>query len=338
MSVDVFPEVTISGNAEERGYQYGRLLAESIARTIDFYARIFRKSQWEIYLRASYFKKVIQDYHREYAVEIESIAEGASINPLWIYALNSRTEILSLQASECTAVYFPHTGILGQNWDWGKTLEDLAVLLKIERPDGHRIQMLTEPGMIGKIGMNSHGMGVCLNILRAFSKLDGLPVHILLRSILDSKTLDEARGKVQAANGGKASNILVGDQQGKCFDMEFAEDESFLIYPENHCLIHTNHYIARQINPDRGRFRSSYARMHTALEKVSKCIDYSSDEMKHILLDRSQAEFPIHRTYIPHPEMEEMGTVATVIMQLKQRKMHIKKGNSADVNFKIYDL
>jgi isopenicillin-N N-acyltransferase-like protein len=41
---------------------------------------------------------------------------------------------------------------------------------KIIRPDGHQLIQLTEPGILGKIGMNSAGVGVCLNILAA-----GLP-------------------------------------------------------------------------------------------------------------------------------------------------------------------
>ncbi len=34
-----------------------------------------------------------------------------------------------------------------------------------EISENHIIQMLTEPGIIGKIGLISHGIGTCLNIL-----------------------------------------------------------------------------------------------------------------------------------------------------------------------------
>ncbi len=44
-------------------------------------------------------------------------------------------------------------------WDWDREMEDLAVILDIVNEDGHRIMTMTGPSMIGKIGMNSCGLG-----------------------------------------------------------------------------------------------------------------------------------------------------------------------------------
>ena len=66
---------------------------------------------------------------------------------------------------ECTTLAFKNQRILGQNWDWESDIEELAVILDIETEDGHRILTMTEPGMIGKIGMNNHGVGVGLNFM-----------------------------------------------------------------------------------------------------------------------------------------------------------------------------
>ena len=44
--------------------------------------------------------------------------------PLWLYALNARTEITMLHnPQECTAIVLPKRGILGQNWDWTQTVK-----------------------------------------------------------------------------------------------------------------------------------------------------------------------------------------------------------------------
>ena len=89
--------------------------------------------------------------------------------------LNARTEIMLSNAkpnlmssdgpNECTSLFCPTKGILAQNWDWDKTLESLMFVQKITRSDRHHLIQLTEPGILGKIGMNSAGLGVCLNIL-----------------------------------------------------------------------------------------------------------------------------------------------------------------------------
>jgi len=327
-----FPEIIISGSPDERGNAHGEALSSEIETTIDYYATIFKKSSAEIFERAKHFRRVIHEYHPAYCEEIEGIAAGAKIRePLWIYALNSRSEILALDASvkvnECTALCFQPTALLGQNWDWGRQLEKLAVLMQIRISEDHAIQMLTEPGIIGKIGMNSQGIGTCLNILLINKPLDGVPIHIVLRSILESHTVEEAKVAIQKSGHGKASNILFGDREGNFHYVEFAGDESFMTQPKGQFAIHTNHYLARPINPDNDDFRNSYTRFQTAKDKASALSNFTIDEMKAILSDRSNREYPIWRTYEADDDLQEVGTVATIVMDLKAQRLHIRMGN-----------
>jgi len=327
-----FPEIKISGTPRERGYAHGEYLSAEIEATIDIYATLFKKSSAEIFDRAKHFRRVIYEYNPEYCEEIDAIAAGAKINdPLWIYALNSRSEILALDpnvhANECTALCFRSSSLMGQNWDWSRQLEELAVLMAIGISEEHTIHMLTEPGIIGKIGLNSYGVGTCLNILLINKPLNGVPIHIVLRAILESQTIEEAKKKIQRSGNGKASNILFGDQSGNFNFVEFAGDETYLSESRNQCLVHTNHYLERPINPNAGDFRNSYTRYQIANEKTSTLSKFTIDEMKKILTDRSHHEFPIWRSYIHNDNLPEVGTVATVIMDLKAKQLHVRKGN-----------
>ena len=327
-----FLELTVSGTPDERGFAHGDALSAEIEATIDFYATIFKKTSAEIFSRAKHFRSVIQEYNPAYCEEIESIAAGAKIKePLWIYALNSRSEILALDASvnvnECTALCFRSTALLGQNWDWGRPLEKLAVLMQIRISERHTIQMLTEPGIIGKIGMNSEGIGACLNILLINKPLNGVPIHIVLRSILESRTLEEAKLAIQKSGYGKASNILFGDREGNFNYVEYAGDERFLKQSRAEFMVHTNHYLARPINPNKGDFCNSYTRFRVAHDKASTLSNFTIDEMKTILTDRSDREYPIWRAYEPDADLQEVGTVATIVMDLKAQQLHIRKGN-----------
>jgi len=349
-----FPEITISGPPDERGYAHGEALSAEIEATIDFYATIFKKSSAEIMELAKYFRNVIREFNPAYCDEIEGIAAGAKIRePLWVYALNSRSEILALEASlnanECTAICFQPTALLGQTWDWGHRLEKLAVLLQIKLPEEHTIQMLTEPGIIGKIGMNSQGIGACLNILMINKPLNGVPIHIVLRSILDSKLIEEAKDAIQKSGCGKASNILFGDRSGHFYSVEFAGDETYFIPNKAQFMAHTNHYLARPINPNNDQFCNSYTRLRVSNEKASTLSNFTVDDMKAILTDRSDPEFPIWRPYIPDDDLQELGTVATIIMDLRRQKLHVRRGNrkyaqqdrdttSADQNLEKSDI
>jgi isopenicillin-N N-acyltransferase-like protein len=327
-----FPEITISGTPNELGFAHGMALSSEIESTIDFYATIFKKSSSEIIDRAKHFRKVILDYNPAFCDEIEGIAAGAKIKePLWIYALNSRSEILALDATmdanECTALYFQPTALLGQNWDWGRPLEDLAVLMQMKISENHTIQMLTEPGIIGKIGLNSYGIGTCLNILRINQPLNGMPIHIVLRSILESQTLENAKLAIQKSGYGKASNVLCGDPYGNFCDIEFAGDETFMLPSKTPYMVHTNHFLGKPINPTDASFMNSHTRLQVANEKASKLKQFNIDEMKAILTDRSNSEYPIWRHYKSDNELREVGSVATIIMDLKSRKMHVRRGN-----------
>ena len=55
---------------------------------------------------------------------------------------------------------------MAQNWDWMEEQSPNLLLLTIIQPDKPTIKMVTEAGIIGKIGLNSAGVGVCLNAIR----------------------------------------------------------------------------------------------------------------------------------------------------------------------------
>jgi len=191
--------ISLSGRPEEIGRQHGQLLAEQIHRNIDFYKSIFLKSfgdESQILSAARHFKDSIQAYNPNYVLEIDNIALGAAVSePLWLYAINSRTELSMLNGlQECTAIVCPRKNYLAQTWDWAQKLEGSFFIMKISFPDGHQILQLSEAGMIGKIGLNNQGLGVTLNYLYdEHVDFSTVPIHILLRQVLECRTLEEAQ-------------------------------------------------------------------------------------------------------------------------------------------------
>ncbi len=339
--MQTFREIDIVGNAHERGVSHGEQLRGEIAAALSFYRDIFKLPETTVREQATYFQRIIADFNPDYATEINGIAEGAAQDPLSIVALNARTEILGLNkqtpSNECTSLCFSGTPILGQTWDWGEPLESLCAVVRIKREDGHVIRMMTEPGIIGKIGMNSAGLGVCLNILTLGGKLDGVPIHVMLRAILDCASVDEAAAVIDRAPTGKSSNVIVADRTGACFDREFAGEETLTPDTFNGNLIHTNHYLGKAINDDDDPlFENSRTRMSTATQKVAATTDHTIEAMADILSDRSGGAFPIYRPYVPDESVKDVGTVATIIMDLSAQEMHVRKGNGADNPFTVY--
>lgn len=127
-------------------------------------------------------------------------------------AINSAAD----EDGECSTVWMKtkeengHGGILAQNWDWLEDLKQYVCMMRIKRrrkkktSSNHAtpltspkeggptetesswfadILMLTEPGIIGKIGINNHGISTALNLITDYSVLRGRCAHtfILLR-------------------------------------------------------------------------------------------------------------------------------------------------------------
>jgi isopenicillin-N N-acyltransferase-like protein len=336
--------IRLSGTPEEIGFHHGELLAEQIHHNIDFYRHLLLSNfglEDQVLQETRLIKECITEYNPEYIKEIDHIALGAKVlEPLWVYALNARTELaLSRQDGECTALVFPQQSIIGQTWDWSQSLSDSFVIMQIDSPSGHKILQLTEAGIIGKIGLNNQGLGVTLNILWTRDLvLRGVPIHILLRAVLDSRSLEDTRVAVNRSMSGKASNIIV-TQAGSAYDVEFLGDHTFTFDINQPAYVHTNHYI----HPDdpalhiETESESSEIRHNKAISEFGGLEYFNIEEMISILSDRSNGEKSVLAEFKPdkQTEMGYCGTLATVVMDLDNGSMLVRKGNPSIPEFSV---
>ena len=337
-------KITLSGSPGDIGIQHGQLLAEQIQRNIEFYKPILLSNlggEAQLLAAAALFKERIKTFNPDYIIEIDHIALGAEVSePLWLYALNARTELaLTTNSKECTAIVLPQGNVIGQTWDWAQGLEANFVVMEIEFPSGHKITQLTEAGIIGKIGLNNIGLGVTLNILWASDRvLDGVPIHILLRALLESVTLGEAREAIERSGGGKASNIIVA-QGGRACDVEFLGAETQTQQIRETAYAHTNHYLhcADAPNGDEAESANSITRHKRAVERLRGLDEFSTQEMTAILSDRSDGEESILAGYTHDTQLDmgPCGTLATVVMDLEGKIMMVRSGNPSSASFAI---
>ena len=101
---------------------------------------------------------------------------------------------------------------------------------------------LAETGQLGKIGFNQHGLGVTLNILMTGEISYGIPVHVLLRMVLGTRTVVDAASLIKGCPRGGTSHLLIGDAGGDLQGFEMTPFDVAELAPENGGVIHTNHY------------------------------------------------------------------------------------------------
>jgi isopenicillin-N N-acyltransferase-like protein len=329
----------LRGTPWEIGYAHGEALADKIAICIEIYTEIFGLGEHALAEAALAYQTLIHQYAPKLAEEIEGIAAGSGQSQQWIYALNARSELMSTDVPECTSVYFPETGVIGQTWDWLDLFEDLYVILNIEQENGHKLLTVTEPGIVGKIGMSSVGIGVCLNFLSSPGPLQGLPIHIVLRAMLEARSVTDAKAFALGAAdmpGGKSGNVLVGSATNNGFNIEYTAAEHVLKMVKKTGFAHSNHCIFSDIDAGLLGFNSR-ARLDRANYLIAQSVNYTTRDLKKILSDTADVKNEICADYVNLGGIK-VGTVSTIVMDLNKGVMEVRKGSNPKGEFQCYRL
>ena len=322
--------IKVSGNPTERSKSYAEQLRTRIQQTYDFYNDVVFKhselSDVEIYKRVNILISKTRAVFPNLLSELECISESSNIPIQQIFLINARTEILNANVGECTSIAIPKNNLLAQTWDWIEEMENLMVILIVEKEDGSSFVTLTEPGMLAKIGINNYGISVGLNFLKSKHSLDGVPVHLLLRAILDCTSLKKVREIVAQSNMGKSSYIPVATSIGEAVGFEFSNDAMQELTPLDDVLLHTNHCLAP--NMTSVPLPTSNQRYETTLANLRTDTNFDFATVDRILSDTSSSEAPVQSPYRPSESLGNLsvGTCATIIMELEKLRFSYRKG------------
>ncbi|MFJ5921020.1 C45 family autoproteolytic acyltransferase/hydrolase [Kitasatospora sp. NPDC092948] len=249
----------------DRGQQLGKAFPDRIARAGAFYDRLFAAAGAEPRDVTDWALQAFEHigaWAPDLAEEIDGIARGAGL-PLWrIAALNARTEIVGrfgrTQHPECsTVVYAPADGrppVTAQTWDWHDGMRDGWFVWTVEHPDGRIVHTVTEFGIVGKIGVNTAGLGLHFNILGHTSDKSAaptgpwIPVHVLARRILDTcASVSEAAALATGTPVAASSSLTLADHahgRTTAAAIELSAAGSVLLRPdEDGFLLRTNHFV-----------------------------------------------------------------------------------------------
>jgi isopenicillin-N N-acyltransferase-like protein len=358
----MFPVIDLEGDAFVRGRLHGTLAKPQIGRSIATYARLFAYCgiDWkDAQRRAARYRETVGNLDATLLEEIDGIAAGAGVGREEILALNARTEILppsypgepsphwqQVQEvnrgagipdwGECTALAVQparsalRATLLAQNWDWLGTQREAVILLRSRETDGSSCLAFTEAGMLAKIGLNGHGLGVCLNLMRSRhdGQRPGVPVHVLLRALLKRRSVAEAIQLASSVTHGASSNVLCADRSGEAASLELSPGGLEIVRPEQGVVCHTNHFLrpaGRAGEAPRAPTLSTEERLDRIQALAGKHPDaIAVDDLQAMLRDESEGSMSICR----HPDRQlpreaRVETVASVIMELAPGVMHV---------------
>ncbi|KAK7204056.1 putative acyl-CoA:6-aminopenicillanic-acid-acyltransferase [Myxozyma melibiosi] len=274
--------LVLKGTNYEIGFKHGTLARSQIHACLTNYATYFANagmSPGDVKSLATKFSETIKLLVPHLHDELRGIADGACVPLLDIVALNSRSEIalaakpkngksdesssddddnIPVPPDGCTTFAETVDGRqwLAQNWDWQTSQLCNLVLLEITTPldspsNARMLKTMTEAGLLAKVGFNSEKVGVCLNALRA-TDLDTnkLPLHVLLRLVLESSSVADAKERFTTKYGDGAAcfghfGIADGKGEGHAESWEIGpygiavipRDAEGRLYHTNHALV-----------------------------------------------------------------------------------------------------
>ncbi|MCY1279366.1 Acyl-coenzyme A:6-aminopenicillanic acid acyl-transferase [compost metagenome] len=259
MKVHTF--VTETRDPQARGRQIGEQWAEQIRHTTSLYLDFFTQVGVEPERVRSLGEASLgslEAWSPALAQEVAAVADAAQL-PLWqLASLNARTEILAVMPAskegECsTAVFAPRGAQLPrtiQTWDWHDSLVPHGLMLQLVGSAGHSVKLFTEFGMLGKIGVNSAGLGLHFNILHHASDdgSAGVPVHAIARRILEEATsVDEAIALARSARVSASTVLTVfsrEDASPRVASIEMSPQAIAAVPPRaDGWITHTNHFL-----------------------------------------------------------------------------------------------
>lgn len=348
-------QLDLEGTPGEIGEKHGREGKEQIQISLSTYEKLFygyHQINWkEARERALVHLKAIENYDPDFLEEIEGVAAGAGVDFEDILALNARSEIAltgrkdKIFSDGCTSIAVTPPAsdetIIGQNWDWKGSQQESLLLLRIKQKGKPDITMVTEGGIIGKIGWNSAGIAVCLNALITDKKSDEVPIHLGLRAVLNSSSYHEAISRVKDGQMASAANFLIAAHESgrgsMAANVEVSPFGIDMMGDADGFVVHSNHICSASLleslkDLNEFKYTDSVIRKNRAEQLIrtdlAKGRTIDEDSFKEWFSD--QFNYPNSINHFANensPEHRRSETVFSIIMNLSKRKTWLCVGN-----------
>lgn len=356
--ISALPVLSLHGSHGEMGDRYGREMRDLIERNLEGYLRRFRDvvglSDGQVRGWGETYRTAVQAYSPQIAEMLEGLSGGAGVQPAHIFALNARTEILQSSYNReeaCTSIgaapTVTRTGhtLIGQNWDWHPEQTDTMLVLVTSDPNGFTIITLAEAGMLAKSGLNSNGLGLCANFLGSDRDKggEGVPYHILLRGVLESRTMADATRAAVAYPRVNSGNFLIADSWGEAIDLEVVPGDFGDLLPEDGVIVHSNHFLTNV--PVHG-MRKAYSALTLSPQRArhllaTKIADRSVEDNDLRSIFRNHHSYPngicrhVDDRDAPY---DRMCTAFSITMDLDSGQFSIAKGPPCEYEYETLSL
>lgn len=345
-----YREIEVAGTAMEMGLQIGEAAREEIRGFADIALERVNKgmrvSRENALAVAHGSLSFVESYAPHLAEELSGMsrASGVSLDDLML--LQVRNQLRPDADAGCTSFSMSAPAwsgsVVAQNWDNDSALNPFTIVLT-RRPNGKPALMnVTQAGLIAYIGLNSAGIGICLNTLPAPSRELGVPHYFTVRAIYETESLDDAVEAVRRAQRAIPANVILATPQGPA-DLEVTVDDVHVLRDNGRGIVtHTNHCE----HPDLVTVNADFPELIQSgprKQRIEKLLSgtpspMTLEDLQGALRDHEDHPTSICRHPNDHPITGFWTSTFSVIIEADRGVMHLTRGNPCENPYESYVL
>lgn len=233
------------------------------------------------------------------ASEIEGIAKGSGLTLSDLVVLNNYTDFrdIILPDEGCSTVHIQTPGevLAGQTWDMHRSAKNYMCLIHVPATNEHTAQLvLSLVGCVGLMGVTTDNTFIGVNNINTTNAKTGLIWPVLVRKVLEQKSLGLMRSTLLNAPVTSGHNYIISSPEGGEhleITPTVSEKVSALQKGQVGSIFHTNHCVGFEVEKleDKTSMSSTtFNRWELLSKKSYKVLDL--EDFKNLLTDHD--EFP----------------------------------------------
>jgi isopenicillin-N N-acyltransferase like protein len=189
--------------------------------------------------------------------------------------------------------------------------------------------------------LNAHGIAQCCDSVYPSDSRIGIPRVIVSRAVLAARTPGGAIKRALISKRAAGYNHLIAHESGEMYSVEVSARRFALLYAENGYIVHTNHYLKREmqaIEREPDELIGTRVRYFRAMRLLKQTQAHSIKSLQAIQKDHVNHPDSIcnHRT--EGSPLTREKTITALVMDLTNRQMHICWGNPCESRYDSYQL
>src|SRR5512134_3029881 len=351
------PLVEVAGTHHEIGCQIGEARREQVQHSVENAHALIDQTYNSLELtwmgariQSRKYLPFAEERYPQCVDEMRGIAEGANVTFDDVIVLNAMEAVTmdALHLTRCTSMAVNETRtadghvLVAHNEDWVPEDENDVYVISARPKEEPPFLAMTYGGLLPNVGFNAYGIAQLIDSVYPTDSRIGIPRLVVARAVLASRRISGALGRTLVSHRAAGYNHLIAHESGEMYSVEVSARRFEILHGTDGYLTHTNHYLSqtmKEIEKDPEELISSRVRYFRANRLLRENSAHTIKTMQAIQKDHVNLPNSICNHNIAGIDpMDRESTIASLVIDLTAREMHIAWGNPCQNAYHTYHL